>query len=194
MGKKTESSVPIFENHNWFNFLNLILLIRTLEFWISEIFRFTRLSWQFFLLKAKSAFNVAEFVCVRACKCVSYVWIWSKRRSVAEESLTCQNNPFQAAYCSSVSQKKSFVQLQLLTRVKMEQLQSSLSLVKLLRTSVAQVFETLGNGISIENGNENQFQQELHEILTSANTRLRYVPHYVELNQIINCNVFQRIQ
>lgn len=55
----------------------------------------------------------------------------------------------------------------------MEQLQQSLSLVKLLRTTVAQVFETLGNGISIENGSENQFQQELHEILTAANTRLR---------------------
>lgn len=55
----------------------------------------------------------------------------------------------------------------------MDQLKSSLSMVKLLRTSVAQVFDTLGNGISIDNGNENQFQQELQEILQLANTRLR---------------------
>lgn len=75
----------------------------------------------------------------------------------------------------------------------MEQLQSSLSLVKLLRTSVAQVFETLGNGITIENGNENQFQQELHEILTSVNTRLRYVPHSEDTKEDTNCNMFQFI-
>lgn len=74
----------------------------------------------------------------------------------------------------------------------MEQLQASLSLVKLLRTTVAQVFETLGNGISIENGSENQFQQELHEILTSANTRLRYVSCQIECNKIIQNIIFQR--
>lgn len=67
----------------------------------------------------------------------------------------------------------------------MEQLQASLSLVKLLRTTVAQVFETLGNGISIENGSENQFQQELHEILTSANTRLRLVLYHIKCNKKI---------
>lgn len=67
----------------------------------------------------------------------------------------------------------------------MEQLQSSLSLVKLLRTTVAQVFETLGNGISIENGSENQFQQELHDVLTSANSRLRFVSCEIECDEII---------
>lgn len=67
----------------------------------------------------------------------------------------------------------------------MEQLQASLSLVKLLRTTVAQVFETLGNGISIENGSENQFQQELHEILTSANSRLRFVSCEIKCDEII---------
>lgn len=71
----------------------------------------------------------------------------------------------------------------------MEQVLQSLSMVKLLRTTVAQVFETLGNGISIENGSENQFQQELHEILTSANTRLRYQFIVTSVTFILNTDI-----
>lgn len=58
----------------------------------------------------------------------------------------------------------------------MDQLHSALNSVKLLRTSVGQIFESLGGGIRIEHGEEqgdNKFLQELQEILTQTNSYLR---------------------
>lgn len=57
----------------------------------------------------------------------------------------------------------------------MEQLQTALSAVKVLRTNVGQVFETLGGGIRVEQGEdgENKFLHELQELLTSTNSNLR---------------------
>lgn len=54
----------------------------------------------------------------------------------------------------------------------MEQLHQSLNSLKLLRTNVGQIFETLYNG---EEHGENKFLQELQELLTSTNTHLRLV-------------------
>lgn len=56
----------------------------------------------------------------------------------------------------------------------MEQLHQSLNSLKLLRTNVGQIFETLYNG---EEHGENKFLQELQELLTSTNTHLRLVIH-----------------
>lgn len=57
----------------------------------------------------------------------------------------------------------------------MEQLQTSMAAVKILRTSVAQVFETLANGVRVEHGEngDNKFLQEMQELLTATNTHLR---------------------
>lgn len=57
----------------------------------------------------------------------------------------------------------------------MEQLQSSLANIKTLRTTVAQVFETLANGVRSEHGTdgESKFLQELQELLSATNTHLR---------------------
>lgn len=60
----------------------------------------------------------------------------------------------------------------------MDQLHSALGSLKLLRTSVGQIFETLGGGIRIEHGEEhgeNKFLHELQELLTLTNTHLRFV-------------------
>lgn len=60
----------------------------------------------------------------------------------------------------------------------MDQLHSALGSLKLLRTSVGQIFETLGGGIRIEHGEEqgeNKFLHELQELLTLTNTHLRLV-------------------
>lgn len=57
----------------------------------------------------------------------------------------------------------------------MEQLQSALTAVKVLRTNVGQVFETLGGGIRVEQSEdgENKFLHEIQELLTSTNSNLR---------------------
>ncbi|XP_055303854.1 mediator of RNA polymerase II transcription subunit 27 [Sitodiplosis mosellana] len=58
----------------------------------------------------------------------------------------------------------------------MDQLHTALGSLKLLRTSVGQIFETLGGGIRIEHGEEhgeNKFLHELQELLTLTNTHLR---------------------
>lgn len=71
----------------------------------------------------------------------------------------------------------------------MDQLHQGLSSLKLLRTNVGQIFETLGGGIRIEHGEEhgeNKFLQELQELLTSTNTHLRLVHTTIEFHFICN--------
>lgn len=71
----------------------------------------------------------------------------------------------------------------------MDQLHQGLSSLKLLRTNVGQIFETLGGGIRIEHGEEhgeNKFLQELQELLTSTNTHLRLVHTTLEFHFIFN--------
>lgn len=58
----------------------------------------------------------------------------------------------------------------------MEKLVSALTAVKLLRASVGNVFENLGNGIRAEHGEEHRdskFLFELQEILHTVNLNLR---------------------
>lgn len=57
----------------------------------------------------------------------------------------------------------------------MDQLLSALSSIKQLRSSVGQVFESLGNGVRAEHGEdgENKFLSELQELLNSTNGNLR---------------------
>jgi len=64
----------------------------------------------------------------------------------------------------------------------MEQLTSSLAAVKVLRSTVGQVFEVLGNGVRAEHGEdgETKFLLELQELLNTTNTNLR------DLESIIN--------
>lgn len=57
------------------------------------------------------------------------------------------------------------------------QILASLATIRLLRSSVRQVFETLGNGIRSEHGDdgrENRFLLELQEQLNTIATNLRY--------------------
>lgn len=58
----------------------------------------------------------------------------------------------------------------------MEQLNSALLTLKHLRTNVAQIFETLGGGVQCDNNEdiENKFLHEIQELLSSANTNLRF--------------------
>lgn len=58
----------------------------------------------------------------------------------------------------------------------MDQLNSALTSVKVLRSSVGQVFESLGNGIRSEHGEEareTKFLLELQELLNAVNVNLR---------------------
>ena len=57
----------------------------------------------------------------------------------------------------------------------MEQLNSGLSAIKALRSTVGQVFESLGNGVRAEHGEdgENKFLLELQELLNQTNSNLR---------------------
>lgn len=58
----------------------------------------------------------------------------------------------------------------------MEQLQNSLAAIKVLRSSVGQVFDSLGNGIRADHGEENKetkYLAELQEQLTAINVNLR---------------------
>lgn len=59
---------------------------------------------------------------------------------------------------------------------KMDQLVAALAAVKELRSSVGQVFETLGNGVQTDGSPEegdNKFLQEMHELLNTTNNNLR---------------------
>lgn len=59
----------------------------------------------------------------------------------------------------------------------MEQLNSALVSIKVLRARVGQVFETLGSGIRAEHGEEGRetkFLMELQELLNAVNNNLRY--------------------
>lgn len=58
----------------------------------------------------------------------------------------------------------------------MEQLQTALSALKVLRSSVGQVFYSLANGIRADHGEENKenkYLLELQELLTTVGTNLR---------------------
>ncbi|XP_020286260.1 mediator of RNA polymerase II transcription subunit 27 [Pseudomyrmex gracilis] len=65
-----------------------------------------------------------------------------------------------------------------LLQYKMEQLQTALSSIKVLRSNVGQVFESLANGLRAEHGEENKeskYLLELQELLTTVNVNLRDV-------------------
>lgn len=58
----------------------------------------------------------------------------------------------------------------------LEQLHSALNSLKVLRSNVGQVFETVSNGLRTdheEEGKENKFMLELQELLTTVNNNLR---------------------
>lgn len=60
----------------------------------------------------------------------------------------------------------------------MDQLNSALVSIKVLRSRVGQVFETLGSGIRAEHGEEGRetkFLMELQELLNAVNNNLRYI-------------------
>lgn len=60
----------------------------------------------------------------------------------------------------------------------MDQLNSALVSIKVLRSRVGQVFETLGSGIRAEHGEEGRetkFLMELQELLNNVNNNLRYL-------------------
>lgn len=59
----------------------------------------------------------------------------------------------------------------------MEQLQTALTAIKVLRSSVGQVFDSLGNGLRADHGEENKenkYLLELQELLTTVSVNLRY--------------------
>ncbi|XP_043288946.1 mediator of RNA polymerase II transcription subunit 27 isoform X2 [Venturia canescens] len=65
---------------------------------------------------------------------------------------------------------------------KMEQLQIALTAIKVLRSSVGQVFDSLGNGLGAEHGEENReikYLAELQDLLTVVNGNLRDVEQAV---------------
>lgn len=58
----------------------------------------------------------------------------------------------------------------------LEPINNALSHLRMLRSSVGQVFETLGNGVRAEHGEEGKeqkFLQELQELLNGVNSNLR---------------------
>lgn len=60
--------------------------------------------------------------------------------------------------------------------VNVEQLQNALTSVKVLRSSVGQVFESLANGLRSDHGEENKeakYLCELQDLLTTVNINLR---------------------
>ncbi|XP_011635162.1 mediator of RNA polymerase II transcription subunit 27 [Pogonomyrmex barbatus] len=62
--------------------------------------------------------------------------------------------------------------------MKMEQLETALTAIKVLRSNVGQVFDSLGNGLRAEHGEENKESKylfELQELLTTVNLNLRDV-------------------
>ncbi|KAK0167167.1 hypothetical protein PV327_004600 [Microctonus hyperodae] len=64
----------------------------------------------------------------------------------------------------------------------MEQLQTALTSIKVLRSSVGQVFESLANGLRAdhgEDGKESKYLFELQELLTAVNINLRDVEQAV---------------
>ncbi|KYN09322.1 Mediator of RNA polymerase II transcription subunit 27, partial [Trachymyrmex cornetzi] len=66
----------------------------------------------------------------------------------------------------------------------MEQLQTALTAIKVLRSNVGQVFDSLGNGLRAEHGEENKESKylfELQELLTTVNVNLR------DVEQAISC-------
>ena len=67
-----------------------------------------------------------------------------------------------------------------------QQLQTALTAIKVLRSSVGQVFDSLGNGLRAEHGEENReskYLSELQDLLSAVNSNLRYV-RYKHLEKI----------
>lgn len=61
-------------------------------------------------------------------------------------------------------------------KLKMEQIQTALGALKVLRSGVGQVFYSLANGIRAEHGEENKenkYLSELQDLLTTVGTNLR---------------------
>lgn len=59
----------------------------------------------------------------------------------------------------------------------LEQLQTALNSIKVLRSNVGQVFESVSNGLRAdhgEEGKENRFILEVQELLTTVNNNLRW--------------------
>lgn len=58
----------------------------------------------------------------------------------------------------------------------MDQLTTALSAIKTLRSTVGQVFETLGSGVCVEHGEDGEvkFLHDLQELLNATNYNLRY--------------------
>lgn len=60
----------------------------------------------------------------------------------------------------------------------LEQLQTALNSIKVLRSNVGQVFESVSNGLRAdhgEEGKENRFILEIQELLTTVNNNLRCI-------------------
>lgn len=67
----------------------------------------------------------------------------------------------------------------------MDQLHTALTSIRVLRSSVGQVFESLGNGLRAEHGEENKetkYLLELQELLSAVNTNLRSVGSFIFRN------------
>lgn len=86
----------------------------------------------------------------------------------------------------------------------MEQLQTALTAIKVLRSSVGQVFDSLGNGLRADHGEENKenkYLLELQELLTTVNVNLRYLVFndifttylYIILNSFLYRDVEQAV-
>lgn len=65
-----------------------------------------------------------------------------------------------------------------------QQLQTALTAIKVLRSSVGQVFDSLGNGLRADHGEENKenkYLLELQELLTTVNVNLRYYFKFLKI-------------
>ena len=71
----------------------------------------------------------------------------------------------------------------------MEQLQTALSALKVLRSSVGEVFYCLANGIRADHGEdsskENKYLFEIQELLTTVGTNLRYFSIIIHCKKLI---------
>lgn len=65
-----------------------------------------------------------------------------------------------------------------------QQLQTALTAIKVLRSSIGQVFDSLGNGLRADHGEENKenkYLLELQELLTTVNVNLRYYFKFLKI-------------
>lgn len=67
----------------------------------------------------------------------------------------------------------------------LEQLNSALNAIKVLRSNVRSVFESVSNGLRADHGDEGKetkFIYELQELLTTVNNNLRYENKIIVIN------------